>query len=266
MKLPVLLIAGSLAAALAAFSFAAEEPVVVEPSTPAPSGYPGVDPFNPWKRPAGPVRIAIQAGHWRAREAPDEQAGLRDNGTRWGGRYEWQVNLAIAERAVALLQQRGYEVDLLPTTIPPGYLADLFISIHADGSGSSSTSGFRAASPGRDATGRAHEFVDVLERAYGEATGLPHYPEVTRRMRYYYAFNWRRYQHSLHPMTTAVILETGFLTSPRDRRVIVDDPDRAARGIAEAAHIYLETRGLAPGMVTTAPSPPHRELRGYSDR
>ena len=30
-----------------------------------------------WTRPEGPVRIALQAGHWRAAEAPDEQAGLR---------------------------------------------------------------------------------------------------------------------------------------------------------------------------------------------
>ena len=197
-----------------------------------------------WQRPAGPPRVALQAGHWKSIEAPDEQAGLRNNGTRGGGKQEWEVNLAIAQRAAAMLEEKGYIVDVLPTTVPPGYWADLFISIHADGSASSSASGYRAAAPRRDATGRAEEFVRLLERTYGDATGLPYYPTVTRRMRGYYAFNYRRYDHAVHPMTTGVIIETGFLTSPRDRSIIVNDPDRPAKGIADAVELYLETIDL----------------------
>jgi N-acetylmuramoyl-L-alanine amidase len=41
-------------------------------------------------------------------------------------------------------------------------------------------------------------------------------------------------------MTVGIILETGFLTSPRDRRIIVDAQDRAARGIADAVIRFLE--------------------------
>ena len=192
-----------------------------------------------WSRPAGPVRVALQAGHWKAHEAPDEQAGLRDNGTRGGGKAEWEVNLEIARRAAAILEDSGYTVDLLPTRIPPGYWADLFISIHADGHSSPRISGYRAASPRRDATGRAAEFAALLDRTYGQETGLPYYGTVTRRMRGYYAFNYRRYDHALHPMTVGVILETGFLTSPRDRAVLVQDPDRAARGISRAVSQFL---------------------------
>lgn len=192
-----------------------------------------------WTRPPGPLRVALQAGHWKAAEAPDEQAGLRDNGTRWGNRAEWQVNLAIAEHAAELLKEAGYEVEILPTTIPPAYYADLFISIHADGHTNTSISGYRAAAPRRDRTGRAAEFAELLMDRYGKATGLRLYPTVTRRMTSYYAFNSRRYEHALHPMTVGVILETGFLTSARDRAVIVNQPDRAARGIAEAVIHYL---------------------------
>ena len=61
-------------------------------------------------------------------------------------------------------------------------------------------------------------------------------------MQNYYAFNFRRYEHALHPMTIAVILETGFLTSTRDREVIVRAPDRAALGIVEAVTASPETR------------------------
>jgi len=131
-----------------------------------------------------------------------------------------------------------------------GYLADLFISIHADGNTNTTVSGFRAAAPPRDQTGRAAEFVDLLERAYVEATGLPHYPTVTRRMENHYAFNSRRYRHAIHPRTVGVILETGFLTSPTDRRVIVNDPDRSAQGIAKAVTLYLE-----PLLTQVAPVP-----------
>jgi N-acetylmuramoyl-L-alanine amidase len=198
--------------------------------------YPNLD---SWVRPDGPVKIALQAGHWKSVEAPDEQSGLRNNGTRGGGLAEWQVNLAIARKTAALLEERGYAVEILPTTIPPGYFADVFVSIHADGNNSASVTGYRAAAPRRDRTGRADALADVLTRTYGAATGLRRYPTITRRMSSYYAFNYRRYEHSLHPMTVGVILETGFLTSPRDRRIIVDAQERAARGIADAVIQFL---------------------------
>ncbi|HSJ25063.1 MAG TPA: N-acetylmuramoyl-L-alanine amidase [Longimicrobiales bacterium] len=187
----------------------------------------------------GPVRIALQAGHWRAAEAPDEQAGLRANGTRAAGVAEWEVNLAIATRAARLLEDAGYEVEILPTTIPPAYRADLFISIHADGNPNTTVSGYRAAAPRRDRTGLASDFAALLNSEYGAVTGLPFYPTLTRRMTSYYAFNSRRYTHALDPATPGVILETGFLTSPRDRRVIVDAPERAAAGIVAAVLKFL---------------------------
>lgn len=47
------------------------------------------DPYANWQRPAGPLRVGIQAGHWFAAEAPDEQEGLRDNtGAQAGGTTE----------------------------------------------------------------------------------------------------------------------------------------------------------------------------------
>jgi N-acetylmuramoyl-L-alanine amidase len=211
-----------------------------------------------WKRPDGPIRVALQAGHWQAAQAPAEQAQLRVNGTRGGGKAEWEVNLGIARLTAELLRQEGYIVDVLPTTVPPGYWADLFIAIHADGSPSSSTSGYRAAAPRRDATGRAESFVGLLESSYGEATGLRHYPDVTRRMRGYYAFNYRRYYHALHPMTVGVILETGFLSSPHDRAVIVSGQEKAARGIAAAVNRWFEPMPRGPDSIPrfAEPIPP----------
>jgi N-acetylmuramoyl-L-alanine amidase len=194
-----------------------------------------------WQPPEGPVRVALQAGHWKADEAPDELRGLRDNGTRARGKAEWEVNLEIARRAASMLEARGYLVDVLPAVVPPSYRAHVFISIHADGSNDPHATGYRVAAPRRDATGRAAEMAALLERSYGDATGIRRLRDVTRRMTNYYAFNFRRYEHALHPATIGVILETGFLTSASDWRVIVEDPDRAARGIVEAVTAFSVT-------------------------
>lgn len=58
-------------------------------------------------------------------------------------------------------------------------------------------------------------------------------------MRGYYAFNWYRYDHAIHPMTPAVIVETGFLTNAADRALIVDDPGRVAQGITKGILKFL---------------------------
>jgi N-acetylmuramoyl-L-alanine amidase len=192
------------------------------------------------------VRIALQAGHWKSAEAPPELSDLRNNGAIGGGKHEWEVNLAVARRTAALLEGMGYVVDILPATVPPAYRAHLFIAIHADGALDPGASGYRVAAPRRDPTQKAAGFVDLLERTYAEATGLKKLPTVTRRMQAYYAFNSRRYEHALHPMTIGVILETGFLTSASDRRLIVDDPDRVAKGIAEAVKRFPLTPPPAP--------------------
>ena len=204
--------------------------------------YPGPIPTPAdWKPPDGPVRIALQAGHWRANEAPRELRGLRNNGTRWRGTAEWEVNLEIVRCAGTMLEGMGYEVDILPAVVPPSYRAHLFISIHADGSNDPNASGYRVAAPRRDATGRASQVAALLEQSYGETTGIKRLPAATRRMRNYYAFNFRRYEHALHPMTIAVILETGFLTSQDDRQVLMNHPERAARGIVDAVVAFPET-------------------------
>jgi len=199
-------------------------------------------------------RIGIQAGHWRAAEAPDELAGIRSNGTSAGGHAEWRVNLDIAERTARLLEEAGYEVDVLPATVPPGYRADLFISIHADGSTDTRISGYRSAAPRNDRTGRSAAFAQHVDRVYGEVTGMRYYPVITRRMTNYYAFNSRRFDHAIHPETVAIIIETGFLTNPGDRSVLVNSADLIATALARAVTSYGEI--VAATGWPTAPVPP----------
>src|SRR3990167_7682509 len=195
-----------------------------------------------WRRPVGPPRVGLQVGHWKREELPDELKRLRERGggASGGGKAEWETNLAIAEETKEFLEAEGVIVDILPSTIPPAYWADVFIAIHADGNVNSEVSGFKVAAPHRDLTGRAGSLVDTLEAEYARSTGLRLDFNVTRNMRGYYAFNWRRYEHAVHPMTVAAILETGFLTSPVDQRVIVAQPRIAARGIADAVLKFLD--------------------------
>jgi hypothetical protein len=75
-------------------------------------------------------------------------------------------------------------------------------------------------------------------------------------MQNYYAFNARRYRHALDPSTVGVILETGFLTSPADRRIIVSDPDRSVRGIVAAVTQFHPVTPVVPTLqIVTAPPP-----------
>ena len=209
---------------------------------------PQTDPYSwlkDWKRPEAPAKVGLQVGHWKNNELPDELQRLRGNtGSSGGGKQEWEVNLAIAEASKEILEEKGIEVDILPATIPKDYWADVFVAIHADGSTDLSKLGFKTASPRRDYSGKASKLLEFIETEYRLATNLEKDPNVTRNMRGYYAFAWWRYEHTVHPMTAAVILETGFLTNSSDRKTIVSRPELSAQGLASGIIEYLKTENL----------------------
>ncbi|MDP2936814.1 MAG: N-acetylmuramoyl-L-alanine amidase [Dehalococcoidia bacterium] len=232
-----------------------EEECVERGLEPLPSpGSPGVqgfwgsfrDPFPPapvWN-PPGPKRVWLQAGHWRNNEVPRELGRLIGSGTSGGGRAEWEVNLDIAQRAAAVLESYGVQVDILPATVPPGYRAHAFISIHADGDLSGALSGYKVARAGFSPIPETDDvLVDALYAEYGPATGLRRDdPHVSLRMRYYYAFNTRRYCHAIAYGVPAAIIETGFLTNVSDRALLLGQPDLAAEGVARGVLSFLGIR------------------------
>ena len=194
-----------------------------------------------WKRPEGPLRVGLQAGHWKNSELPDELERIRGNtGSRNGKVAEWEVNLAIAEVTKKILETENVVVDILPATIPPSYWADAFVAIHADGSTDSRTSGFKVAGPRRDYSGRVSDLVRIIEKEYQKKVGFEKDPNITRNMRGYYAFSWWRFEHAVHPMTPSVILETGFLTNSGEASVLINNPEIPAQALAEALLIFLE--------------------------
>ena len=222
---------------------------------------------------SGVPRVGLQVGHWQAAEVPDELRRLRgQTGAYAAGVSEVEVNLLVAEQVRALLAPLGIIVDLLPATISPGYLADAFVSLHADGAASSRVAGFKAAraewrdrswlfrwrrenpnaSFSRDLWRDLWRRAPVIDRnpldesllqhvraSYGAVTGLPQSPHVSYNMTGYYAFNSRRYHHTISQDTPAIILEMGYLTNPFERRFLTQRPEVPARGVALALLSFL---------------------------
>ncbi len=214
---------------------------------------PRVEP-SPTPRPPGtPLRVGLQVGHWKANELPDELARLRTSaGAFTAGHAEVDVNLDIARRVAALLEDRGVVVDLLPATVPVDYDADAFVAIHADGSASAGARGFKIATPWR-ASRAAQQLLDALTAEYATATGLPWDDAITFNMRGYYAFNYRRHDHTVAKTTPAVIIEMGFLTSAADRAVLIDRPNQVAAGIARGIARYFGERDPNDGAALLPP-------------
>lgn len=202
-------------------------------------------PWSSWTRPDVPAKVAIQVGHYKNDELPDELENLRNNdGAQVGNVTEVDINLEVSRLIAENLRVRGIDVEILPATVPQDYWSDVFLAIHADGSEDTGKSGYKFATSWRDATGKANDLMRLLRDGYGDATGLEWDPNITRNMRGYYAFAWWRYDHSIHPMTTPVIIELGFLTNPSDRALLVNTPEIPADAISEGVVRYLESENL----------------------
>ncbi|HKY52052.1 MAG TPA: N-acetylmuramoyl-L-alanine amidase [Candidatus Limnocylindria bacterium] len=192
--------------------------------------------------PSGPRRIGLQVGHLDTDKVPAE-LGTRitfQTGTSWAGVREVDVNFDIAQRVKAQLVARGYVVDIIPTTVPPGYLADVFVSLHGDGDETEQKSGFKIARGSRRGP-YEDRLVSLLRDEYAKATGLEwDATGISRQMTGYYAFNWGRYQHAAAAHTPAAILEMGFLSSDHDRDLMVNRADDVASGIVNGIQRFLD--------------------------
>ena len=129
----------------------------------------------------GPRRIGIQIGHWQTENVPSELRRLEvQTGTSWEGLSELTVSMEIANQLADLLRSHGYLVDIIPTTVPSGYLADTFVSLHMDGDGTGENSGYKLAHGSRRGP-YEQQLLEAIKDEYGAATGLRWDPEhITR--------------------------------------------------------------------------------------
>ena len=214
--------------------------------------------------PTGPRRVAIQAGHWKSDEAPDELRRLiPQTGAEWEGVTEVEINLDIAQRVGVMLNSKGIAVDILPTTIPVGYVADAFVALHADSDGFGVNSGFKMAHGSRRGP-----YEDVLlndiKDVYGAATGLDYdATHISRNMTGYFGFSWSRFQHAVAAHTPAVILEMGYVSNDDDRALMLDRADVVASSIAVGVMKFLDDtpRSKIFGQDLVVPAFPSRPSR-----
>ncbi len=192
--------------------------------------------------PPGPRRVGIQAGHWETDQAPPELRALRaQTGTSWDGVKEVDVNLDVANRIKAILEPKGIVVDVLPTIIPRGYVADAVVALHGDGDGTGDSSGFKMAYSSRR-TPFESDLLDAIKASYGAATGLAYDPtHISRAMTNYYLFTWQRNAYSTYPLTPSVILEMGYVSNDNDRALMTDHADVVAGAIANGITGFLDT-------------------------
>jgi N-acetylmuramoyl-L-alanine amidase len=152
------------------------------------------------------------------------------------GLQEVTINLDVASRVVAILQEEGYDVELLAEFSPKlqGYVADTFVSIHADACNVPEASGFKVARVASSAIpDQEDHLVACLITEYGRETGLAfHRNSITYDMTVYHAFN------EIDPETPGAIIELGFMGA--DRQLLTDDSFRAAQGVAQGIICFLE--------------------------
>jgi N-acetylmuramoyl-L-alanine amidase len=170
---------------------------------------------------------------------------VKDGGGTSG---EAPVALAIALRTRALLQRDGYRVAMTRTgrTYAGGNIerarfcnvrhAALMIRIHADGSTSSSLNGIKTLVPALHrgwtddiyaASRRAGLRVQaaVIQQTGARDLGLIQRSDLT-------GFNWAN--------VPAILVETGFMTNPRERRLLqsASYQSKVARGLAAGAELF----------------------------
>jgi N-acetylmuramoyl-L-alanine amidase len=192
--------------------------------------------------PKGQRRVGIQIGHWQTDTVPKEYGSriIAQTGTSWAGISEVDTPSEIPDRMAALLKAQGIAVDILPTTVPEGYLADVFIALHCDGDGVGVLSGFKMAHGSRRGPFE-DKLVTTIKDVYAKATGMDYDAEhVTRQMTGYYSFNWSRYQHATSPFTPAAIIELGFLSNADDRNLLVNKPQVIAGALVNGILKFLD--------------------------
>jgi N-acetylmuramoyl-L-alanine amidase len=177
---------------------------------------------------------------------------IKDGG---GAAGEAPVALAIALKTRTLLLRRGYRVAMTRTGTTFRYGnggnvaraqfcnrhgASLMIRIHADGSASSAEQGLKTLYPAYhrgwtdDIYARSRKAAQLVQRATLRATGADDRGLVERGD--LTGFNWAN--------VPAILVETGFMTNPRERRSLqsISYQWKVARGLTAGAAVFSPRR------------------------
>ena len=160
------------------------------------------------------------------------------------GLTEVEINTSVATFVQQKLVALGYEVDLLEEFDPRllDYKGVLLLSIHADSCDyiNDLATGFKvAAALSESKFENSTRLVNCISDRYAKITGMTyHYQSITTDMTYYHAFD------EINPLTTAAIIETGFMNL--DMQILTEQPDLIAAGIVAGIQCYLNNEPIAP--------------------
>ncbi len=198
-------------------------PTPTATKTPRPTSTPPL-PGTPTVPP--PKRVGIVAGHYM-----NDSGALCPDGLR-----EVDITLAVAQRVIAILRRKGYEVELLGEfdEALSSYQADVFVALHADSCDVPGASGFKATHAAHSAIPEEEKrLVECLTQEYAQATGLTfHADSITEDMLYYHALR------KIDPHTPGAIVEMGFMLD--DRYTLINKQHLIARGIVNGIVCFLE--------------------------
>lgn len=189
----------------------------------------GSTPVPPTPTSAPQPTIGIVAGH--SGPQGDPGAVCPD------GLTEASINLDVANRAQAILEQAGYRIDLLTEFDDrlAGYRALALVSIHSDSCSyiNELATGYKVARAlYSKAPEKSDKLVACLTDRYAKRTDMQfHAGSITPDMTFYHGFD------ELDSNTPAAIVEVGFLNLDRD--MLTNHPDLVAQGVAEGMLCYV---------------------------
>jgi len=152
------------------------------------------------------------------------------------GLTEASINLDVANRVKATLEQAGFRVDVLNEFDDrlDGYKALALVSIHSDSCDyiNDQATGFKVARALYDQVPeKSDRLVACITDRYKDRTGMNfHAGSITFDMTQYHGFN------EIDANTPGAIIELGFLNLDRD--MLTNHPDLVAQGVAEKILCY----------------------------
>ncbi len=142
-----------------------------------------------------------------------------------------------------LLESEGWEVIVIPATVPPGMRVDAFISIHADWGSDIRRNGWKLSPPWRPSEASSL-LAASLKQAFASREELREdVGGITVGMRAYFGFSYQRYHHASSPYTPATLVELGFVTNRTERIRMSTNPDYYAQILYEGLKHYRYTVG-----------------------
>ncbi|MCL4386580.1 MAG: N-acetylmuramoyl-L-alanine amidase [Actinobacteria bacterium] len=192
---------------------------------------------------AGQVTVFIDPGHGGS------DAGCIQNGFR-----EKDIDLSISLKLKGILEGSGYRVimrrtndsgmsmqDIVNMANASG--ANLFVSVHCNSSLNPAIQGIETYWSASNPAGGSSQLATSIHNAVVQATGRP--GRVLRSAEFVVI------KYTTMP---AALVECGFLSNPEEAQMLSTDDyqNRAAQGIANGIHAYVNSAGVSGTAATTA--------------